>query len=207
MFSLFPKQPDFFNLFDEIVSIQSEMVELFLRFSGRFEDFQSFAEKAKEIEKRGDKKTHEVINLLNGSFITPFDREDIYNLAHELDDIIDLIENVMHNCQLYGVKQKISSMPEFAGLMQKATKALSEMMVCLRKQKNSTALSEQKILIHDLEDQGDELFAKSISELFAKEQNVVELIKVKDILVNMENVMDHFQKVSDIIEGIVVKSS
>lgn len=207
MFSLFPKQPVFFDLFDQTMVIQKEMVDLFSEFSSKFSDFENYAKRAKEIEKKGDHKAHEVIGLLNKTFITPFDREDIYDLAHELDNIIDLIENVIHNIHLYNVKEALPALPKFALLMQQASQNLQELMKCLREQKHTQKLADLKIKIHSLEDDGDELFANSLSELFTNDHDAIHVIKVKDILQGLENVMDHYQAVSNIIEGIVVKSS
>lgn len=80
------------------------------RFSADFKDFEAYTKKAKDIEHQADQKTHEIADTLNKTFITPFDREDIYLLASELDDIVDLIENVIQDVYLFNIKNKIPAL-------------------------------------------------------------------------------------------------
>ncbi len=204
---LLPKQTIFFKLFGQLTEQLEELVLLFAKFSKDFNDFSNFSRKAKEIEARGDNKTHEIIDHLNKTFVTPFDREDIYLLAHELDDIIDLIENVVHNVELYQIKEKFAPLEEFAQLISEATGYLSELIKCLEKNKYSPELASLKLKVHTLEDRGDLVFERAISQLFLNQKDPIALIKQKDILESLENVVDKYQAVADIIEGIIVKSS
>jgi predicted phosphate transport protein (TIGR00153 family) len=202
-----PKQIDFFKSLDQLNAHLQSIVSLFAEFAEQFNEFENFTKRAKEIEHLGDSQTHEIINKLNQTFITPIDREDIYTLSQQLDDIIDLVENVIHNVKLYGITTKISGLSEFAPLMTEASYEMGKMLGHLKIGKNSKELSDSKIKIHELEDKGDEVFEKCIQNLFASETDAVKIIKTKDILENLEEVMDKFQSVCNIIEGIVVKSS
>ena len=101
-----PKQNIFFALFKQLSDYLEEMTLLFKEFTTCFKDFEKYSQKAKEIEHQADTKIHEIVDKLNKTFITPFDREDIYLLAHEMDNIIDLIENVIHNIELYQIREK-----------------------------------------------------------------------------------------------------
>lgn len=202
-----PKQVAFFDLMVEVSDSLIDMVELLDEFSKDFKDFEKYSVRAKEIESQADQKTHEIIDQLNKTFITPIDREDIYLLAHELDDIVDLVESVIQNVRLYNVTNKIDAFGEFVPLIKSAGYYLKELLLAFQKQKYSEELLGIKIKIHELEDQADVIFAKAISKLFTEEKDPINVIKFKDILENMENTMDKFQKVADIIEGILVKST
>lgn len=202
-----PKEYAFADLFRELISLQKEEALLLKEFAINFNKYDYFSEKAKEIEHRADKKTHEIIDKLNKSFITPFDREDIYLLAHELDDIVDLIENVIHNINLYGIIDKRKEVIEFAKLISEASETLLELVNSIWSKKTEYKFNDLKIKIHTLEDESDFIFQQAISNLFQNEKDTILIIKWKDILENLENILDKYQKVSDIVEGIVVKSS
>lgn len=204
----FPKQPAFYDLLLDINKSIQEIAKLFLEFSKeKAPDIEAYARRGKELERHADKKTHEVIEKLNSTFITPFDREDIYELAHELDDIVDLIESVLTNINCYHIQEKIPAVAEFAPLIVSAGEWMEKLLHILQKQKHTEQMKECKIKIHELEDQGDVVFMASISKLLKEETNAMKALKEKDILEDMEHIMDKFQFVSDIIEGIIVKSS
>lgn len=202
-----PKQLIFFELFKELNGYLLEMTSLLEEFAHSFSDFAKFSQKAKEIENLADNKTYEIINRLHTTFITPFDREDIYLLAHEVDDIIDLIENMIHNIEFYQVREKKEIIDDFAKLIAEASQHFSKLINSLQEQKNTAAFNETIMKIHGLEDQGDWVFQKTINQLFEKEKDPVEIIKWKDIAENLERIMDKYQKVGDIIQGIIVKAS
>lgn len=203
----FPKQVIFFDLLKDMTQETQRIATLFAEFSSNFNNFEVYSKKAKEIEHDADHKAHAIIDWLNKTFITPIDREDIYLLTHELDDIIDLIENVIHNIDLYQLTKKISAIDEFVPIISSAANNLVELVEHLRDLNYTPQFKKMIINIHELEDRGDEIFSKSISKLFREEQDPVFIVKAKDILEDLENVMDKYQRVSDIIESIVVKSS
>jgi hypothetical protein len=208
MKSFFPKEPAFYEHFKEMSMCLSEITVIFKDFALNFKDFENFWHKSKEIEHRADHIAHGVINLLNQSFITPFDREDIYRLVHELDDIIDLIENSIHNIYLYEITEKREFITEFALLISDATAALNELIrECFQQQKYTESIWQLICDIHDLEDKGDITYEHSIRKLFSEEPDPIKIIKWKDVLSTLEFIMDVYQKVSNTIEGIVVKSS
>jgi len=202
-----PKQPIFFELFQQLDECLKEIVALFREFVESSDNPDHYFQKAKEIEHRGDAIAHEIIDRLNRAFITPLDREDIYLLAQEIDDIIDLIEYVIQNIGLYGIKEKKEILVDFSKLFVSASEDLSKMICCLPKQKDGSYFEKLIIDIHGLEDKGDILFQKGLQQLFEKEPNPVAVIKWKDILEGLEEVMDKYQEVGDIIRGIIVKFS
>lgn len=202
-----PKQTDFFELFAKQQKVLNEIAELFIELANNYGNLEEFAKKAKVIEKEGDNVTHEIIDRLNKSFITPFDREDIYSLAMEFDDIVDALENVFHNLYLYKISEKPKTLGQFAPLIKEASSHLSLMLSALANKKLTEQLSQAKIAIHNIEDQADDFYAEGLSELFEHNTDAIVVIKHKDILENLEKVADKMQRMSDVIENIVVKSS
>lgn len=203
-----PKQPIFFEEFKQLNTNIKEITNLYNEFAVNFKDFENYFVRAEEIEHKGDDTTHRIINYLNKTFITPFDREDLYILAHEMDDVIDLIARTIQTIYIYQVTEKKPYVDEFIQLAMKAAWELDKVIIeCFEKQKQTPVVNGSIIKIHNLEDEGDLLFQKSIRQLFLEEKDPVQVIRWKDIYEDLEDVIDKFQKVSDIIEGIVVKSS
>ncbi len=205
---LLPKAPAFAEHFQEMSVCLAEIAAVFNEFSIEFRDFEKYWLKSKDIEHKADEITHQIINLINQSFITPFDREDIYRLIHEYDDIIDLLENTLHNIYLYEVAEKRPFIDEFARLIARATIALIALVKeTFDKQKLTDGIWKTIREIHDIEDEGDVIYHRTLRQLFKEEKDPIELIKWKDILVTLERVIDVFQYMSNTIEGIVVKGS
>ncbi|MFA4831063.1 MAG: DUF47 family protein [Patescibacteria group bacterium] len=200
-----PKQQFFFKLLRELSEYQKEIADLFVLFAKAPAGNGEQVRQAKEIESNADEKTHEIIEQLNKTLITPLDREDIYALAHELDDIVDLIENVMNNYLIYNIKSEKPVFAEFAGIIKEASLSLDEMIETIADQKNTGRARSLKIKIHKIEDRGDYIFQKELANLFANEQNPVEIIRWKSILGDLERITDKYQHLSNIIEGILIK--
>jgi uncharacterized protein len=200
-----PKQSVFCEYISELANLQREMALNFFDLANSFQDFEKHAKKAEDIEHRADEKTHEIVHELNHTFIIPFDREDIYQVAQELDDVVDLIENVISNVFVYGIKTKEPAFVEFAELIREASQILVEISGCLNELKYTEKLRNLKKKMHDLETRGDKIFRRTISEFFSNGHDPIRIIKWKDILEDLERVMDKYQEVGDTIESIIVK--
>jgi hypothetical protein len=184
-----------------------EMSTLFSTLSAMFTDFESFLAKAHVIEKRADETAHQIVAALNTSFITPFDREDIHHLAHEMDEIIDRIEEIVRNVHLYHLTSRVDSMKEFADCIQRATGHLAVMLGQLEHKKYTQGLTDEKIQIHEIEDEADVLFEQAMQRLFANTPDPLQVIKIKDMLEQMEMVVDKYRHVANLIESILIKVS
>jgi len=205
---ILPKEPAFYENFQKMSGAMTEIIAVFQEFVAKYRDFDHYWHKSKEIEHKADGITHDIINLLNKSFITPFDREDIYQLIHEYDDIIDLLENTIHNIYLYEVPEKRPFVDDFSVLIGKASKALVTLLQELfEKQKYTESIWKLILEIHDLEDEGDLIYHRELRALLNSEKDPVMIIKWKDILVTLERIMDVYQNISNTVEGIIVKSS
>lgn len=148
---LLPKQSAFCDSISELANLQREIALNFHDLANSFRDFEQHAAKAQDIEHRADDKTHDIIHQLNHTFIIPFDREDIYKVAQELDDVVDLMENVITNVFVYGIKTKEPAFVEFAELIKEASQVLVDMSKCLSELKYTPHLRTLKKKMHELE--------------------------------------------------------
>jgi predicted phosphate transport protein (TIGR00153 family) len=205
---LLPKEPAFAENFKAMSECLTEITSVFQEFVANYRDFDHYWHRSKEIEHKADGITHEIINLLNKSFITPFDREDIYQLSHEFDDVIDLLENTLHNIYLYEVPVKKSFVDDFSLLIGKASIALNTLIKELFQHKKYTDSIWKLICeIHNLEDEGDLVYHRELRILLNGEKDPILVIKWKDILTTLERIMDVYQNISNTVEGIIVKTS
>jgi predicted phosphate transport protein (TIGR00153 family) len=205
---LLPKEPAFAEKFAAMSECLTEITSVFKEFVANYRDFDHYWHRSKEIEHKADAITHEIINLLNKSFITPFDREDIYQLSHEFDDVIDLLENTLHNIYLYEVPVKKSFVDDFSVLIEKASIALNTLIKELfQHQKYTDSIWKLICEIHNLEDEGDLVYHRELRNLLNGEKDPILVIKWKDILTTLERIMDVYQNISNTVEGIIVKTS
>jgi uncharacterized protein len=202
-----PKQQNFFDLFSQLSEHSKQMAELFQKATNDMGNITEYAKQAKDLEHAADTVTHTIIDQLNRTFVTPIDREDIYLLAKELDDSIDLIENVISNLALYNCKESNDTLKQFGGVMVDAAKESYDLISHLQDPKKREELNATVVKIHELEDKGDEIFRQALHTLFSNTTDPIAVIKWKDIYEDLEQVMDMFQHVSDTVETIVVKAS
>lgn len=208
-FSFFlPKQPVFYSLFDrqtQSITKVSALLKELSQASG-IPEIKSYAVRAKEIENEADAVIREMVRCLNHTFITPFDREDIFSLANELDDIVDDIENVIHNMYIYKVEPSEKLIADFARIILTDAEQLEKLILLLPKQEYSEEVRLLIEKIHNLEDLADDLFVETLSHLFSSGTDAVRIIKLKDIAENMEKITDRFQNACTTIENIFLKN-
>lgn len=204
---LIPKQTAFFDSLKELSSHQVAMARLFDEFTANLEKVSEYARRAKKIEHEADDKTYEIIDRLNKTFVTPLDREDLYSLTHNLDDIVDLLENAIQNVSLYDISKPRREIKVFAELITQAADQTDILFEHLRKRRSADSVRPIVNRLHEIEDEGDEIFQKAISRLFHDGDDPLTIIKWKDIFENLEKVLDKYQTVSDSVEGVLVKAA
>lgn len=205
---LFPKQPAFFNYFKQLNECIKEVTVLFGGLADNFSDFEQNWNKAKDIEHRADKIANTILEELNKTFITPLDREDIYALAHKMDEIVDLTENAIQKIYLYQIVEKDESIDEFSKLMASACLNLDNLVAeCFKKKIDSKSMNKWITTIHALEDEGDQVFQRALTRIFSTQNDPLMVIKWKDVIEDMENVLDQYKKVSHSIMEVMVKST
>ncbi len=203
----FPKESAFSSLFKSIAANIVEISSLLKEFSEKFSDAEQFKKQAKDIEHHADATTRAAIELLNTSFITPFDREDIHYLVHELDDIIDILEDLLRNIYLYNLAKAPPALPQFAEFIVESSYAIQKLVEKYLDPPHYTPeAAALKQRLYTLENEADRVFTNAIKELFQKVKDPIELIKQKDILEGLETVMDKYLSVGNTIENIIVKS-
>jgi predicted phosphate transport protein (TIGR00153 family) len=202
--TLVPQRKEFFDLFNQAsanaVAIARKLVELLAQApNGSAERIRDI----KELEHEGDRLTHEVVGLLNRTFVTPFDRDDMYRLAGALDDICDHIDEAAGNIVGYGVKEIRPPAKAQGDVILRAASKLQEAVARLEGFKDS---SRQLMELRELEDEGDRLNREAVSELFRTSDDAISIIRWKDIHEALEEAVDACENAADVLEAIVVKN-
>ncbi len=202
-FSLAPREERFFDMFEKSVETVLQGVTLFNEMMRDYTDVEEKARKLKEIELEGDNNTHRIVEALNRSFVTPIDRDDIYQLNSSLDDILDYAEALASRMLLFKIKETTPEMRQFGDLLLKATEEISKAVHSLRRLDHLMSFCRE---IKRIENLGDDVSRKAISDLFENGKDPIELIKLKEIYGRMESAIDKCEDVANIIETIVVKN-
>lgn len=157
----------------------------------------------KGLEHTGDRLTHDVVNLLNRTFVTPFDRDDIYRLAAALDDICDNVDEAADKLGSYGVKGVPDIARAQADVILRSAMKIDEAMQRLEGFRDS---QEQLVELRALEDEGDVLVRDGVAELFRSGQDAISIIRWKDIHERLEEAVDACENAADVLEAILVKN-
>jgi len=202
---LVPQRREFFDLFGRASSNAVDMARLLLELFDRFpENGSELVDRIKDLEHLGDELTHEAVTLINRTFVTPFDRDDIYRLATAVDDICDFVHESAGNLYSYGVTQIQRRARDQADVILRATIMLDEAMQRLEGFKDS---SRQLIELRSLEDEGDRLYRNGVGELFRTgADDPLMVIRWKDIYEGLEEAVDACENAADVLEAIVVKN-
>jgi predicted phosphate transport protein (TIGR00153 family) len=158
----------------------------------------------RDAEHRGDEVTHHILREVNSTFVTPFDREDIYRLASRLDDVMDFIEAASDLVVLYELGELPSEIMRLAEILEHAADITSQAMPRLRSLSN---LSDYWIEINRLENDADKLYRRFVARLFSGEYDALTVMKLKEVAEELEGAADAFENVADTVETIAVKES
>jgi len=205
MFGLIPKEEKFFAMFKEMAQNIIEGAVLLKDMLDHFSNPAESKQKIKEIEHRGDSLTHSIIKKLNSSFITPFDREDIYSLASALDDILDLIDTSAQHIVIYHINKITPEAKELGFIILKSCQTVEKAVAMLGNKLEH--ISEFCVEVNSLENEADRVRADAVSRLFDEEKDPIALIKWKEIYENLELVTDMCEDVANILESLVVKNA
>ncbi|HEX5532464.1 MAG TPA: DUF47 family protein [Actinomycetales bacterium] len=202
---LTPKDTSFFDLFaaqaQHLVVGAGLLAELLgADRAGR----ETIAKQMREVEHACDESTHEIMRKLNSTFVTPFDREDIYSLASGLDDCMDLMEEAADLIVLYKVEELPPAVADQIEVLQRCAELTSAAMPRLRSMKD---LSDYWVEINRLENQADRVYRKLLGDLMENATDAIALIKIKEVVAELEAAADAFEKVANYVETIAVKES
>jgi predicted phosphate transport protein (TIGR00153 family) len=199
---LIPREESFFDLFDEMAEkVQQGAEELLLLFK-EYADHDRRAGRVVDIEHEGDEITHEVMRRLNTTFVTPFDREDIYKLASSLDDVLDHIEAAAEYVQLHDMSQPLPQMVALATTLSDAATLTAQAMPGLRQMKD---LDSYWVEINRLENEGDRAYRRTIAELYSGDFKAMDVLKYEKIIEEIESAVDRLEDVANAVESIVLK--
>jgi uncharacterized protein len=169
-------------------------------------DHDDVARRMREAEHSADETTHAIVRKVNSTFVTPFDREDIYALASGLDDVMDMMDEVVDMILLYEVKLLPAELSAQVEVLQRCAELTSAAMPNLQSMQ-SQSLEEYWIEVNRLENAGDKNHRRTIAKLFSGEFKTIEVLKLKDIVEGLEEAIDAFEKVANTVEQIAVKES
>jgi predicted phosphate transport protein (TIGR00153 family) len=204
-----PKDKKFFTLFSqssENLMATAKVFNQLLSSNAPDKRLQLIKEIA-DLEHKGDTITHNIFTELSTNFITPFDREDIHYLASSLDDIVDFIHGSAKRMELYKIDEYTSEMIQLADVIERSAIEVHAAVSGLKGMKHIIRVKEAIIRINSLENQADDIFDGAIASLFINETDAVKIIKVKEILANMETATDKCEDVANVIETILIKNS
>jgi predicted phosphate transport protein (TIGR00153 family) len=199
-----PVDTTFYDLFSQAAGHLVTGAALLAEMLGDGNDRESIAQRMRDAEHQADETTHEIVRRVNSTFVTPFDREDIYSLASQLDDVMDYMEEAVDLVLLYEVEHLPSELANQVEVIQRCAELTAESMPRLQTMKD---LEEYWIEINRLENAGDKSYRRILAKLFSGKYEALEVLKLKDIVDSLEDAIDAFETVANIVEQIAVKES
>ncbi|HLM01825.1 MAG TPA: DUF47 family protein [Pyrinomonadaceae bacterium] len=202
-FSLLPREDEYFTLFIEMTArIQDGANELVTMMQDTSASFESYTKRIKEAEHACDELTHKITTKLNKSFITPFDREDIYMLVVALDDVLDYIDAGARAILMYDIREINDHAKQFAKVIQGLAIELHSAISILAK---PNGMNQHIVEIHRLENEADDVYFRAIGELFRNTTDPISIIKWKEVYEILEAATDRCESVANIIESVILK--
>jgi predicted phosphate transport protein (TIGR00153 family) len=202
--SILPREEKFFDLFQQLADKTVEAALALRDLLVDYTDIHNKAKRIKDLEHEADLITHELLDKLNKSFITPIDREDIRELAQYLDDVIDAIEDLADIFPRYGIERPTQAAVEMVTIICRATEQIQGAIKTLE---NLKSIHVFLVEINRLENMADNISRNEIGKLFREEQDLRQVLRWKDVYEQFEGCADRCEDVANIIEDIVVKSA
>ena len=204
-FSLIPREDEYFSLFSQMTEKIKEASKLLVEMMGSdAEDLSTFSKQIKDTEHACDQLMHAITTKLNKSFITPFDREDIYHLSVALDDICDYIDAGARTLVMYDIHKTSEYSKHLARIIDSEAKEIHAAVSMLHK---PNGMNQHFVEIHRLENEADDVYFRAMGDLFKNSSNPINVIKWKELYEILESATDRCESVANIIESIVLKHS
>lgn len=205
-FNFLPRDEQYFVLFEDAARNITEGALVLQDMVRNFTQVEEKADRIRAIEERGDEITFQIISRLGRSFITPIEREDIFAIARQLDDIVDFIDASAARLATYAIVQPTDAAREFAELILRAARDLEKLMALLHR-KDVDQIRLPKMAINRAESEADQLLRRSVAGLFTGGHDALTVIKWKEIYEVLEEVTDRFEGLANLVEGIIVKNT
>ena len=200
-----PREETFFDLFQTSASNVVEAAHTLKAMVDSWENVEGRVSEITELEHKGDTITHEIMARVHRTFVTPFDREDIVQLAHSMDDILDFIHAASDAMLLYKVSRPGPRAKELAGIIVQAAEEVEKVVPQLRKRVVLSQVLKRCVEINRLENVADRVYRSAIAELFSDAADMADVIKWRDIYAHMESATDRCEDVADVLEGVAIK--
>ena len=208
MFKKFlPTEHRFFDLFEQQAAVIVQGLALFESLIKEYSRRQELTKRIKDVENEADAVAHQIFRLLNNTFITPFDREDIQMLVNRMDDVIDLVEKASARMQIYDMPAPPENISAMLAILQKAFDKLSSAVGMLRNWKHREAILKICVEVNSLENQGDTLLRASLERLFKEASDPFYVIKAKEIYESLEDAIDRCEDLANVVETILIKNA
>jgi predicted phosphate transport protein (TIGR00153 family) len=199
---IIPADEGFYELFSAAAKNNVRASELLRDLFLNFDDRESYRERVRQAEHEGDEVTHQIMRRINTTFVTPFDREDIYRLATHLDDVMDHIDAAADFVVLHGITEPLAESAKQADVLVRAAHVASDALDRLH---NFKGLEQYWVEINRLENEGDQIYRKTVALLFSGEFKGLEVLKHRDVVEEIEAAIDSLEDVANAIESIVLK--
>jgi uncharacterized protein len=204
MVQLIPKDTSFFRMFsamsDNLILGARALTDLF----ADYREVECKIDSIRKIEREGDELTHAILTKLNQTFITPFDREDIYQLASKLDDVLDFIHTATTRIQMYRITNPPPAAAELAKIILMQSEELQKAVSLMQKNGN---ILVHCVEINRLENEADNVAQQAIASLFEHEKDPITLIKIKELIEFLERATDKAEDVANVLESVVLKNT
>jgi hypothetical protein len=207
LFSIIPRDKEFFDLFEKASGVVIAAAEAYAEVARDYTHREQHIARIRQLEHDGDEVTHHTLEKLDKSFITPFDREDIQRLMVEMDDIIDQVDAAAKRLTLYRINEPTSWFVKQAEVLVRACHFIGDAVAQLRNLKRPGALQGYLVEIHRLENIGDDNNHAAVAELYDRTPDPILVMKWKEIYDLTERAIDRCEDIANTIEGIVLKNT
>src|SRR6478672_4630651 len=201
---LIPREKKFFRMFADVSQNLTEGARLLHDIMQNPSNLEARIVRLQEIEHRGDDMTHDIIRMLNQTFITPFDREDIHRLSSSLDDVLDFVNAAAVRMTLYGITTPPPAAAQLAALVVRQSEELAQAVSLLQDGKK---VLDHCVEVNRLENEADRVSRKAIAELFGTEKDPIQLIKIKELYEVLETATDKAEDAANVLEAVALKSA
>ncbi|MFC1984797.1 DUF47 domain-containing protein [Chloroflexota bacterium] len=204
-FPFMPREEKFFELFEGSAQNAVKAATRLKQLVDTWKNVEASVSEITELEHEGDTITHRIMEQLNRTFVTPFDREDITLLAQSLDDVTDFIHAAADAMFIYKVNRPSQSARELSDIIVQAATEVEEATSLLRHRANLKRIPERCVEINRLENMADRVFRSAMAELFNNTTDIAEIIKWREIYAHMESATDRCEDVANVLEGVALK--
>ncbi|MFC2004239.1 DUF47 domain-containing protein [Chloroflexota bacterium] len=204
-FPFIPREEKFFELFERSAHNAVKAAQRLKELTDTWNNVEARVSEITELEHEGDTITHRIMEQLNRTFVTPFDREDIALLAQSLDDVTDFIHAAADAMFLYKVDRPSQSAKELSDIIVQAATEVESAIAQLRHRAKLRQIPERCVEINRLENMADRVFRSAMAELFSNTTDIAEVIKWREIYEHMESATDRCEDVANVLEGVALK--